>query len=64
MLKYSNIDMFIKVIFFLVRIYDEAGVIVVQKSFNGSPVKSIKFQAIPEGKQSTNILFTQAMQGN
>ncbi len=63
LLAYYNIYYYVTKIF-LVRIYDEAGVIVVQKCFHGSPVKNFKFQSIPEGKQSTNILFTQAMQGN
>ena len=47
----------------LVRVFDETGFVMIQKGFDTSPVRNIKFQSIPEGKMSTNVLFTQSMQG-
>ena len=47
----------------LVRIYTESGQLIVQKCFHPSPVRHVKFQSMPEGKHSANILFTQSIQG-
>ena len=46
-----------------VRVFDETGFVMIQKGFDTSPLRNIKFQSIPEGKMSTNVLFTQSMQG-
>jgi len=45
-----------------VRVYNETGKLLVQKSFHTSAVKHVKVQAMPEGKHYTNVLHSQTIQ--
>ena len=45
-----------------IRIYSDAGKLLVQKAFHTSPVKQVKVQAMPEGKHFTNVLHSQSVQ--
>jgi len=45
-----------------VRLYSDAGKLLVQKAFHTTPVKQVKVQAMPEGKHFTNVLHSQTVQ--